>query len=158
MHKIELSADVLNLIQRQRGTLHPFARLDLRHTAHIIVDLQNGFMEPGAPVEVPIAREIVAPVNRISAAMRERGGQNIFLRMTIDESSQASWSNWFAYMHSGASRFRASRMRIESMSAPAESGAATKTCSRRPRRCWKARMRSVQAYSSGSVTSVPSRG
>ena len=38
------------------------------HTAHIAVDLQNGFMEPGAPIEVPVAREIVPNVNLISAA------------------------------------------------------------------------------------------
>jgi len=93
VHKIELSADVVKLIQAQRGTLHPYQRLDLRRTAHIIVDLQNGFMEPGAPVEVPVAREIVPNVNLISAAMRTYGGRNFFLRMTVDADSRASWSN-----------------------------------------------------------------
>ena len=100
MHKIELSADVVKMIQAQRGTLHPYQRLDLRRTAHIIVDLQNGFMEPGAPVEVPVAREIVPNVNLISAAMRAYGGRNFFLRMTVDADSRASWSNWFAHLHS----------------------------------------------------------
>ena len=100
MHKIALSADVLKMIQTQRGTLHPFAQLDLRRTAHIIVDLQNGFMEPGAPVEVPVAREIVANVNQISAAVRAHGGRNIFLRMTVDAGSRDSWSNWFTHLHS----------------------------------------------------------
>ena len=100
MHKIELSADVVKMIQAQRGTLHPYQRLDLRRTGHIIVDLQNGFMEPGAPVEVPVAREIVPNVNQISAAMRAYGGRNFFLRMTVDATSRASWSNWFAHLHS----------------------------------------------------------
>ena len=100
MHKIELSADVVKMIQAQRGTLHPYQRLDLRRTAHIVVDLQNGFMEPGAPVEVPVAREIVPNVNLISAAMRAYGGRNLFLRMTVDADSRASWSNWFAHLHS----------------------------------------------------------
>jgi len=100
VHKIELSADVVKMIQAQRGTLHPYQRLDLRRTAHIIVDLQNGFMEPGAPVEVPVAREIVPNVNLISAAMRAYGGRNFFLRMTVDADSRASWSNWFAHLHS----------------------------------------------------------
>lgn len=103
MHRISLSADVLRMIQAQRGTLHPFQRLDLRRTAHIVVDLQNGFMEPGAPVEVPVAREIVPNVNRISAAVRAHGGRNIFLRMTVTEESRASWSNWFRHLHSGES-------------------------------------------------------
>ena len=100
MHKIALSAEVLQMIQAQQGTLHPHQHLDLRRTAHIIVDLQNGFMEPGAPVEVPVAREIVPNVNLISAAVRAHGGRNIFLRMTVDAQSRASWSNWFKYLHS----------------------------------------------------------
>ena len=61
--------------------------LDLSRTAHLIVDLQNGFMEPGAPVEVPAAREIVGRVNRISRAMRAHGGLNVFLRMILGPES-----------------------------------------------------------------------
>ncbi|HEV2700409.1 MAG TPA: cysteine hydrolase [Steroidobacteraceae bacterium] len=103
MHKIELSAEVLQSIQAQQGTLHPHQHLDLRRTAHVIVDLQNGFMEPGAPVEVPVAREIVPNVNRISAAVRAHGGRNIFLRMTVDAQSRMSWSNWFRHLLTPAS-------------------------------------------------------
>jgi ureidoacrylate peracid hydrolase len=99
MHEISLTADLLSQIQSQRGRLHPFERFDIRRTAHLVVDLQNGFMESGAPIEVPVAREIVPNVNSISAAVRHRGGRNVFLRMTVDSDSQSSWSNWFAYMH-----------------------------------------------------------
>jgi ureidoacrylate peracid hydrolase len=106
MHQIRISPELQALVRAERGAAHIFDKLDMRRTAHVIVDMQNGFMEPGAPVEVPVAREIVTAVNSISAAVRERGGQNIFLRMTIDAGSQSSWSNWFAYMHSGASRLR----------------------------------------------------
>jgi len=35
-----------------------------------------------------------------SAAVRAHGGRNIFLRMTVDADSRASWSNWFAHLHS----------------------------------------------------------
>jgi ureidoacrylate peracid hydrolase len=103
MHRISLSQEIVTMIEAQRGTLHPYQQLELRRTAHIIVDLQNGFMEPGAPVEVPVAREIVPNVNLISAAVRAQGGLNIFLRMTVDTESRASWSNWFAHLHSAAS-------------------------------------------------------
>ena len=106
MHQIRISPEVQAQVRAERGTAHIFDKLDMRRTAHVIVDMQNGFMEPGAPVEVPVAREIVTAVNSISAAVRGRGGQNIFLRMTIDAGSLSSWSNWFAYMHSGASRLR----------------------------------------------------
>jgi ureidoacrylate peracid hydrolase len=99
MHEVSLTADLLAQIQAQRGKLHPFERLDMCRTAHVVVDLQNGFMESGAPVEVPVAREIVPNVNSISAAVRRRGGRNVFLRMTVDSDSRSSWSNWFAHMH-----------------------------------------------------------
>jgi ureidoacrylate peracid hydrolase len=99
MHNVTLSAELLGQIRAQRGRLHPFEHLDMQRTAHIVVDLQNGFMESGAPVEVPAAREIVPNVNRIAAAVRRAGGRNIFLRMTVDAESQSSWSNWFAHMH-----------------------------------------------------------
>lgn len=100
MHEIHLPADLITQIRSRRGRLHVFDAPDPRRTAHLIVDLQNGFMEPGAPVEVPVAREIIPHVNAISAAMRSCGGQNIFLRMTVDAQSRTSWSNWFAYLQS----------------------------------------------------------
>jgi len=106
MHRIQISPELRARVVAERGRPHIFDSLDMGRTAHVIVDLQNGFMEPGAPVEVPVAREIIGSVNAISAAVRERGGLNIFLRMTVDESSQASWSNWFAFMHSAANRIR----------------------------------------------------
>jgi ureidoacrylate peracid hydrolase len=74
MHRIQISPDLLTQVNAERGGPHIFDKLDMRRTAHLIVDLQNGFMEPGAPVEVPVAREIVSAVNSISAAVRERGG------------------------------------------------------------------------------------
>jgi ureidoacrylate peracid hydrolase len=99
MHQIRLSPALLARVREQRGSEYMFEQLDIRRTAHVVVDLQNCFMEPGAPVEVPTAREIVPNVNAISAAMRGRGGQNIFLRMTVDQESRSSWSNFFRYLH-----------------------------------------------------------
>ena len=106
MHQIRISPQIQAQVRAERGAAHIFDKLDMRRTAHVIVDMQNGFMQPGAPVEVPVAREIVTTINSISTAVRARGGQNIFLQMTVDEGSQSSWSNWFAYMHGGASRLR----------------------------------------------------
>jgi ureidoacrylate peracid hydrolase len=106
MHQIRISPEIQAQVRAERGAAHIFDKLDMRRTAHVIVDMQNGFMQPGAPVEVPVAREIVTGINSISTAVRARGGQNIFLQMTVDEGSQSSWSNWFAYMHGGASRLR----------------------------------------------------
>jgi len=73
------------------GTRTVFDTLDPKRTAHLIVDMQNGFMEPGAPVEVPMAREIVDEVNRLSAAVRAAGGRNYFLRYTTPHGEFPAW-------------------------------------------------------------------
>jgi ureidoacrylate peracid hydrolase len=95
MHKIEMSPEILDRIKGLRDGLHMFDHIDPSRTAHIIVDLQNGFMEPGATVELPVAREIVPNVNRICEAVRAAGGINVFVRYLIDDETQVSWSSWF---------------------------------------------------------------
>jgi ureidoacrylate peracid hydrolase len=95
MHKIEMSPDVLDRIKGLRDGFHIFGNIDPSRTAHLIVDLQNGFMEPGATVELPVAREIVPNVNKICEAVRAAGGINVFIRYLIDEATQVSWSSWF---------------------------------------------------------------
>jgi ureidoacrylate peracid hydrolase len=77
------------------GKKHAFDMLDTAKTAHVIVDLQNGFVEEGAPVEVPTTREIFGQVNRISRAVRSAGGLNVFLRHTCDGSEKLPWNVWF---------------------------------------------------------------
>ncbi len=96
MHKIEIPANIQARAQRARGRNPALDALDLSRTAHIVVDLQNGFMAEGALVEVPIAREIVPNVNEISAAVRAAGGLNVFLRYTYDEKEPLTWSNWYS--------------------------------------------------------------
>jgi ureidoacrylate peracid hydrolase len=99
MHKIDIPADVRARSRRARGRDHILETIDLSRTAHIIVDLQNGFMAEGALVEVPVAREIVPNVNAIVAAVRQAGGLNVFLRYTYDESEPLTWTAWYgAYL------------------------------------------------------------
>jgi ureidoacrylate peracid hydrolase len=81
-----------------------FDRPDPARTAHLIVDLQNGFMEQGATVEIPEAREIVGNVNRISAAVRAAGGINVFIRYLIDDLTITNWSTWFTDFSTPARR------------------------------------------------------
>ncbi len=108
MHQIRITPEILAAVRVQRGgSEHMFGTIDLARTAHVVVDLQNGFMEEGAPVEVPVAREIVPNVNAISAAVREAGGVNVFLRMTVDAGSVQSWSNWFRYFQGGSAGMEA---------------------------------------------------
>lgn len=72
--------------------------IDPHRTAHVVVDLQNGFLSEGAPVEVPVAREIVPNVNRVSAAVRAAGGTNVFLRMNLGLPAAETWRSFWDHV------------------------------------------------------------
>jgi ureidoacrylate peracid hydrolase len=95
MHRIMLDATMRARHTAERGgTPHVVKALDPSRTAHLVVDMQNGFLEPGAPVEVPMAREIVPTVNALSRALREAGGMNIFLQFTTPNNPD-DWSVFY---------------------------------------------------------------
>ena len=68
MHEVGILDAVCERATRRRGGIAVFDHLNPRQTAHIVVDLQNGFMGQGQVAEVPMARTIVPNVNSISAA------------------------------------------------------------------------------------------
>jgi ureidoacrylate peracid hydrolase len=109
MHRIAIPQSAIDRVLKRRDSLHVFGDLDPARTAHIVVDLQNGFMAPGQPAEIPLAREIVPNVNRISAALRAAGGLVVYIQNTIDANAKQAWSNWFTYM-SGERRKEAMEM------------------------------------------------
>lgn len=97
MHQINLDPDLVARMKEARGgKLHVIERLDPARTAHLIIDMQNGFVEQGAPVEVPIARAIVPNVNRISAAARAASASNYFMQFTTPVEDLSSWSGFYA--------------------------------------------------------------
>jgi len=96
MHKIDILPEIPARWQKGwSGREAIFGDIHPRKTAHIVVDMQNGFIEPGATIEIPTAREIVPTVNRISRLIREVGGINIFLRFTVDQESLVNWSTLY---------------------------------------------------------------
>jgi ureidoacrylate peracid hydrolase len=97
MHEIQISPELIQRLTAERGgRLHLFDEVDPARTAHIVIDMQNGFMEPGAPVEVPAAREIVPNVNAISQAVRDAGARNIFVRFTTPAAALDQWSSFYS--------------------------------------------------------------
>lgn len=72
--------------------------IDPARTAHLVVDLQNGFVEPGAFAEVTEARTLMPNVNRISAAVRRAGGLNIFIRFLVDLEEPLYWRSFYGRM------------------------------------------------------------
>ena len=97
-HDVDHHAILDGLAKARGGVRNAFAAIDPLRTAHLVIDLQNGFMEPGAPVEVPEARSIVDNVNRISAAVREGGGLNVFVRYTTPGEGDPAWPVFYERM------------------------------------------------------------
>ena len=106
MHNPLIDPVVIRRVTERRGGLGVFDSLDCRRTAHIVVDLQNGFMAPGAVAELPIARDIVPNVNRISDAVRRAGGLVVFIQNTFDEIAVRTWPVFFNHFCSPARRVR----------------------------------------------------
>jgi ureidoacrylate peracid hydrolase len=106
MHKAAISPEVVRRVTERRGGLRVFDRLVCKRTAHIVVDLQNGFMAPGQVAEIATARDIVPNVNRISAAVREAGGLVVYIQNTFDDVAVRTWSTFFDHFCSPARRAR----------------------------------------------------
>jgi ureidoacrylate peracid hydrolase len=94
MHKIAIADSVIAQVKAQRGRLSRYDRLVGRQTALVVIDLQNAFMLPGMPVEVPTAREIVPNVNKLAAATRAAGGKVVWIKMCLEGQSEA-WRVFF---------------------------------------------------------------
>jgi ureidoacrylate peracid hydrolase len=97
MHEAGILDAVRERASRTRGGVAVFDCLYPRQTAHIVVDLQNGFMDHGQVAEVPMARTIVPNVNRISAALRAAGGVVIYTQHTLDAEAVRTWSVFFEH-------------------------------------------------------------
>ena len=106
MHKPAIYPSVIARATERRGGMRIFDSLDVNRTAHIVVDLQNGFMAPGQVAEIGTAREIVPSVNRISAALRDGGGLVVYIQNTFDAEAIAGWSTYFNHFCTPARRQR----------------------------------------------------
>lgn len=103
MHKVNIDRALVT-IKQWRGMDHVYSDIDPKRTAHVVLDMQNAFLEEGIELEVPEARNTVDNINRISAALREAGGLNIFTRMTIDQDLEENWSIWLRFFCDGRRR------------------------------------------------------
>ncbi len=63
MHDVEVRQEIVDRVLARRGRYHMFDRLEPSRTAHLIIDMQNTFVQEGAPAEVPVARGIVGNIN-----------------------------------------------------------------------------------------------
>lgn len=88
---------IVDRVQSRQGRLHPYDRIDAARTAFVVVDLQNYFTMPGYQGEVAAARETLAAVNRLAAALRARGGHVVWVQTASDD-ADTFWSHHHAIM------------------------------------------------------------
>lgn len=106
-HQVDHHAILDRFAAGRGGVRNAFGSIDPRRTAHLVIDMQNGFMEPGAPVEVPEARTIVDNINRVSAAVRDSGGLNVFVHFTTPTGEAPAWPVFYERSGAGADAHRA---------------------------------------------------
>ena len=92
-----------NVLAR-RGRLHVFDALEPRCTSLLVIDMQNAWLQPRAPWEVPAARAIVPNVNRLARAMRKQGGMVVWIQATNTVQGPAAWPMFFDHFTSAANR------------------------------------------------------
>src|SRR5882672_3104732 len=92
-HRVSIRKPIVERVMARRGRLHLFDSLDPVHTALLVIDMQNAFVAPGAPVEVPAARAIVPAINRLAAELRSRGVAVIW----VLHENLKNGENWSAF-------------------------------------------------------------
>ena len=65
MHEVAIRPEIIERVLARRGRLHLYDRLDARHTALVVIDMQNAFVASGAPIEVPGALAAGSELQRL---------------------------------------------------------------------------------------------
>lgn len=90
VHTSRLSEKFLAEVRARRGAAG--FPLVPGETALAVIDMQNVFVAPGAPMEVAAARGIVPNINRLAQALRQAGGKVIWVYTTLAQAgSERDW-------------------------------------------------------------------
>jgi ureidoacrylate peracid hydrolase len=92
MHEVAMRREIIERVLARRGRLHLFDSLQAGKTALLVIDMQNAFVAPGAPIEVPGARDIVPNINRLAAELRRRGVPVVWVQ---HENGPGGWRGFF---------------------------------------------------------------
>ena len=94
MQTHEMAPEYLARVRATRGT-RLLDQIDPARTAHVVVEMKNGFMRPGALLEIPAARDVVPAINAISAALRAAGGLVAYTRFAYLENEPNGWAAFY---------------------------------------------------------------
>jgi ureidoacrylate peracid hydrolase len=97
MHRYVVSDAVKARLLERQGKLASRDTIEAARAALVVVDMQNHFVAPGFPAEVPLSREIVPNINRLARAMRAAGGTVVWIQTTAAGGLE-EWSNYHRHM------------------------------------------------------------
>jgi len=108
MHEVALRPEIIERVLARRGRLHLYEQLDPRRTALLVIDMQNAFVAPGAPIEVPGARAIVPAINRLATELRRRAVPVIWV-LHQNAPEGRDWERFFGCFIAPQNRARAAK-------------------------------------------------
>ena len=99
MHQVGVRQEIMERVLARRGRYHWFDRLEARKTALLVIDMQEAFCAPGAPAEVPGARNVVPAINVLSGALRDLGVAVIWvLHANSHKDGRSDWEMFFDHV------------------------------------------------------------
>lgn len=99
MHKVKISEEIVERLMKRRGKVHLFDNINPKKTAFVVIDMQNAFCKPNAPVEVPSSRGIVNNINKLAEGLRNAGGDVIWVTTEITKKGdKTDWENFVQHI------------------------------------------------------------
>lgn len=80
MSDFTMPQHVIDRVMEKRGRLNVFESFDPAKTAFLVIDMQNFFVEG-----VQACQDIIPDINRLAAAVRDRGGLVVWVVLTVAE-------------------------------------------------------------------------
>jgi ureidoacrylate peracid hydrolase len=78
---------VIERVLAKRGRLNVFDKFDARRTALLVIDMQNFYVG-----EIASVVGIIPNINRLAAALREKGGLVVWVGMTAGAHGESRWT------------------------------------------------------------------
>ena len=99
MHSARISDEIRERVMKRRGRFHLFDEMDATKCAFVVIDMQYAFCKDGAPAEVPASRDIVERINYFADAVRNVGGDVIWIVSAFAHRGGVSdWENFFNHI------------------------------------------------------------
>ncbi|OVZ64701.1 isochorismatase [Pigmentiphaga sp. NML080357] len=98
MHELPIRQHIVDRVIARRGRYHLHDRLEAKHTALVVIDMQPTFVAPGSPAEVPESRSIVGNINALARTVRRQGGLVVWVTHANQQVGRGSdWSAFYDY-------------------------------------------------------------